>query len=42
MPELLDLGHLGEEPVSSEIETPSVTFHGPADTTDHVIGFENG
>ncbi len=41
VPEVLDRSHLGEEPVTAEVEPPSVTLDRPADSPDHLIGLDD-
>ena len=41
MPEGLDLGHLGEEAVSAQVEAPAVPHHGAADAAHDVVGLEH-
>ena len=41
VPQLLDLGHLGEEAVAAEVEAPAVAHDGAADAADHVVGLEH-
>src|SRR5581483_10106390 len=40
VPQLVDRGHLGEEPVSAEVEAPAVALDGPADAADLAAGFQ--
>ena len=41
MPEVLDLGHLGEEAVATDVEAPAVALDRAADAADHVVGLED-
>jgi hypothetical protein len=34
MPELLDSAHFGEEPVTTNVESPTITFNGATDATN--------
>ena len=41
MPEVLDLGDLGEEAVAADVEAPAVALDRPADAADDVVGLED-
>ena len=41
MPERLDLGDLGEEPVTADVEPPAVALHGSADSADDGVALEH-
>ncbi len=42
VPERLDLGHLGEEPVAADVEAPALALGGTADATDHGVALDDG
>ena len=41
VPERLDLGHLGEEAVTTDVEAPAVALDGLGDAADRVGGLED-
>ena len=41
VPQLLDLGHLGEEAVPADVEAPAVAHDGPADPADDVVALDD-
>ena len=42
VPERLDLGHLGEEPVAADVEAPALALGGAADAADHRVALDDG